>query len=166
MSTTTQNKRIVLGIDPGYERMGVSIILKEEFKKEELLFSSCIQTSSKENHAERLGQINKKVCEIIKKYKPNILSIETLFFNKNPKTAMLVAESRGVVLSLASLNKLKVFEYSPLQIKSAVTGYGRGDKKSIARLVPLLIKINKKIKFDDEYDAIATGLTYLAFQKK
>jgi len=153
---------IVLGIDPGYERLGIAIVSREGGEKETLLFSDCFKTSPKTPHNERLLDLGKNLEEVIEKYKPEVLAIETLFFNSNQKTAMFVSEARGVILYVATKNGLDFFEYGPGQIKVAVTGYGRGDKNSVIKMIPLLIKIDKKIKHDDEYDAIAVALTHFA----
>jgi crossover junction endodeoxyribonuclease RuvC len=106
--------------------------------------------------------IGQKVEEIIKEYKPEILSIETLFLTTNHKTVMNVAEARGVVIYEASRAKLKIFEVSPPQIKIATTGYGKADKKDVMKMVKLLVSIDKDKKSDDELDAIAIALTAFA----
>lgn len=154
----------VLAIDPGYERLGVAIIDKQKSgeKKPTLVFSTCIQTSAKDLHSKRLGDIHVQIEALIKEYSPATLGIETLFFSKNVKTAIKVAESRGIILALAHLYNLEIVELSPQAIKIAVTGHGASDKKSVIKMVPLLIEIKNRIKFDDEYDAIATGLCTLA----
>jgi len=151
----------VIAIDPGYERMGVAIIEKEK-GKENLLFSECFKTSSKLPHEERLKLIGQEIESLIKKYKPEAMAIETLFFKTNQKTAMHVSEARGVMLYVASTLGLSVKEFSPMAIKIAVTGYGNSDKEQVTLMVQKLIKIEKEIKYDDEYDAIAVGLTYFA----
>jgi crossover junction endodeoxyribonuclease RuvC len=152
----------LISIDPGYERLGIAIIEKNGTKKESLIFSECFQTSAKENHAERLSQIQIRLSELIQKYSPKILAIETLFFNQNVKTALLVAEARGLIIGTAKSAGVEVFEYSPQQIKVAVTGHGASDKTAISKMIPLLIGVEKEIKHDDEYDAIACGLTHFA----
>lgn len=150
---------IILGIDPGYEKIGVAVIEKPKVGLEILLFSDCIITDKKMLHHERLEHLGNVIVKIIDKYKPTVLATEKLFFNVNQKTAMKVSEARGVLLYVSAKAKLKIFEYTPLQIKVAVTGYGRADKKQIIMILPKLIAINKKILQDDEYDAIATALT-------
>jgi crossover junction endodeoxyribonuclease RuvC len=153
----------ILGIDPGYERLGIAIIEKESSKKNKLIFSETFKTSSKDSNAERLFQIQTEIERVIKKYKPERLGIETLFFNKNVKTAIKVAEARGIILALAQKNKLKIFELSPQQIKIAVTGYGKSDKTAISKMVSLLIETNKNsTMLDDEYDAIAAALAVMS----
>jgi len=156
---------IILSIDPGYERVGISVLEKNNGGKENLLYSECFKTSPKKSHAKRLDLIGKEIEKIIKKYSPKILAIEKLFFNENLKTAMFVAEARGVMLYIASSHNLEIYEYTPLQIKIAVTGYGRGTKKQIIEMVKKLIGVGKKVSQDDEFDAIAVGLTHFASHK-
>ncbi len=153
---------IILSIDPGYERVGIAILEKIPRGKETLLYSECFKTSAKLPHPERLFLIGQKVHNIIEEWKPTCLSIEKLFFNTNQKTALAVAEARGVILYEATVADLSIYEYTPLQIKIAVTGYGRSEKKQIALMVPRLIVVDKKISSDDEFDAIAIGLTFFA----
>ena len=153
---------IILGIDPGYERLGIAIVGKNIQEKEKLIYSECFKTSAKDEHSLRLKQIGEKLNEIIKKYHPDTLSIETLFFETNAKTVMKVSEARGVCIYEAKRNNLNIREFTPLQIKVAVTGYGKSDKKQVIFMVNKLIKVEKEIKHDDEYDAIAAALTALA----
>ena len=154
----------ILSIDPGYERLGIAVIEKSsQNSKETVIFSECFKTSIKDSHPIRLGQINQHIEKIIETYKPDALSIETLFFNTNQKTAMHVAEARGTIVSICAARGLKVFEFTPLQVKVAITGNGRSDKEQIIKIIPILIKLPKTIKHDDEYDAIACGLTYFAY---
>ncbi|MDQ3014459.1 MAG: crossover junction endodeoxyribonuclease RuvC [bacterium] len=156
----------IIAIDPGYERLGIAIIEKAVKGKEVLLYSSCFQTPKQLAHHERLSMVGQEIARVIKEYKPKALAIESLFFSKNQKTAMQVAETRGVILYEASRHGLQVKEYLPVDIKIAVTGYGKSDKSHIIAMVPKLIAIDKKISFDDEYDAIATGITYFARERK
>lgn len=156
-STRTLNK--VLAIDPGFDRIGVAVL-----EKDELLFSCCIETSRKSLHQERLLEIGKAISKIIKKWKPSALAVEELFFNKNITNAMKVSEARGVVIYEAAQAGLEIFEYSPQAIKIAVTGYGKADKTQVESMVNKLIKIpeSKKKRLDDELDAIALGICHLA----
>ena len=156
----------ILGIDPGYERLGVAILEKNKGdQKEKVIFSECFKTSAKLEFGERLNLIGGKVKEIIKKYKPEILSIETLFLNTNHKTVMHVAEARGVVIYEASRAGLKIFEASPPQIKIATTGYGAADKAQIIKMVKILVKMDNTKTSDDELDAIAIALTAFAHMR-
>ena len=155
----------LLSIDPGYERLGVAIIEKLPKQKEVLLFSECFKTSAKIPHHERLTLIGTHIKEIIHTYKPEVLATEKLFFSSNQKTAMLVAEARGVILFAASSEGLQIFEYAPVEIKVAVTGYGKSEKRQIIEMVKRLICVTKNTNSDDEYDAIAIGLTYFAIHR-
>jgi crossover junction endodeoxyribonuclease RuvC len=151
----------IIAIDPGYERVGIAI-LEKTTSKEILLFSECFKTLASETAEERLRLIGEELEKIIKKYQPEAMGIETLFFKTNAKTAMKVSEARGVMLYEAAKNGLKIMELTPLQIKVAVTGYGKSEKRQVTEMVKRLIKIEKPLKYDDEYDAIAVGLTFFA----
>lgn len=155
-----QNKtKILLAIDPGFERLGIAV-LRKDIGSEELLYSQCFKTSRGLTHPERLCLIGEEVEKMIKKYSPDSLAIEKLFFNTNQKTAVGVAEARGVIIYMASKWSLKVFEYTPLQVKVAITGYGRSEKRQMMTMVSKLLKIPIGKKSDDEFDAIAVGLTH------
>jgi crossover junction endodeoxyribonuclease RuvC len=152
----------ILGIDPGYERLGMAIIEKSENTKEVVVFSDCVRTSSKSSMPERLFEIGKSLSMIIKKYKPDAVAIEELYFAKNTKTAMTVAEARGVIQYICKECGLETFEYHPNAIKLAITGNGAAKKEDIAFMVPKLISYDASKKLDDELDAIAVALTHLA----
>ena len=151
----------VLAIDPGYGRCGVAI-LEKEHGKETHIYSDCIETSSKTRFDERLAAVADECARLVKKYKPDALAMERLFFSSNQKTAMHVAEVRGAILHVASSAGIPTFEYTPAQIKNATTGSGRADKKQIIAMIRMLLSIKKTITLDDEYDAIAVGITHLA----
>lgn len=155
----------VLAIDPGYERVGVAIVSREKHGRDELIFSTCIETSRTEPFEKRLRSIGDELERIIKEYSPDSCALERLYFHSNQKTALLVAEACGVARYTAARHELPVYEYTPLQIKNAVSGDGRGDKKQIMYMVRQLISIKKPIKRDDEFDAIAIGLTCLASER-
>ena len=158
----------IISIDPGYERLGIAVLEKTGREKEKLIFSECFKTSAKLPHHERLTLIGNRIKEIIKKYKPEQLATEKLFFSGNQKTAMLVAEARGVILYTASSLGLEVFEYTPNSVKIAITGYGRSEKSQMISMVEKLIdttlghRMSKLAKSDDEFDAIAIGLCHFA----
>ena len=154
----------ILSIDPGYERLGVAILNKERGKKDELLYSACFKTDAKNAFEERLSEIGKEIERLISEYSPFALAIETLFFSKNTKTAMRVAETRGAILYIAQKNKLVIKELNPMEIKLAVTGDGKSDKQQMVKMVQMILKIEKKA-VDDEYDAIACGLACCALIK-
>ncbi|MFA7315260.1 MAG: crossover junction endodeoxyribonuclease RuvC [Candidatus Paceibacterota bacterium] len=155
----------LLAIDPGFERVGVAVIERQPKQKDILVFSECFKTSAKIPFPERLTQIGTEVERIIQEYTPVALAIEKLYFTSNQKTVMGVSEARGVIIYSASRNGLDIFEYTPPQIKVAVTGYGKADKQMVMNMVPKLIQIEKQIRSDDELDAIAIGLTCLACER-
>jgi len=151
----------VIAIDPGYDRIGIAVIEKEK-KEEKILFSECFITNRKKHLNERIFSLGERINYIIKKYSPEFLAIESLFFSKNTKTALSVAEARGVIIYQAMKNNIPVYEYTPNQIKVAVGGYGGAHKRDILFMVEKLVKIDKRKRIDDELDAIAIGLTFLA----
>ena len=153
----------VLAIDPGYGRCGVAVLEKTD-GKEILLFSECIETSAKISFPERLMAVIVACEKVIKKEKPEQVALEKLYFATNQKTAMQVAEVRGALISMAAQHGLSVHEYTPMQVKSAL-GYGKADKKQVAKMLHMLVKIEKPIQHDDEYDAIAVGVTHLAHHR-
>lgn len=152
----------IIAIDPGLERVGIAILDKERGGKETLVFSECFKTKSSLTLSERLNLIGVHLNEIILEYKPEALAIESLFFTTNQKTAMVVSQARGVIIYEGAKNNLPIYEYTPLQIKVAVTGYGKATKTQVDSMVQKLILISKKIKSDDEMDAVAIGLTCFA----
>ena len=150
----------ILAIDPGYDRLGIAV-LEGDGSRPVLVWSDCIRPQ-KGAREDRLAHISRAITSAIKEYGPCLLAIETLFFSINKKTALGVAEARGTVLAAAGLSSIPVVEYSPQQIKNAVTGHGGADKGALARMVPKLLSLPGKKRFDDELDAIAIGITALA----
>ena len=157
---TTEDK-LILGIDPGFDRMGIALIGGER-GKEKLVYSACIETSRKDTHEKRLEFIGSELRAVIKKFKPKVLSMEKLFFNKNITNALKVAEARGVILSIASENGISIFEYSPQEIKMSITGYGKATKNDLEFILSKTVVIpeTKKKRLDDEFDAIAAAITH------
>lgn len=154
-----KNKTLrVLGIDPGYEKLGIAIIDRED-GKDKLVHSECFKTKKSVSFEKRLLAIGERVENIIEQFKPKVLAIENLFVSNNQKTAMKVGEVRGVMIYIAEKNGLSILEFTPLQVKIAVTGYGRSDKKQVEKMLSHLVSIKKEIKEDDEIDAIAIALT-------
>ncbi len=152
----------VLAIDPGYDRAGLAIIEKEEVGKESLLFSTCVETDKKLPIYKRIFFILEEIEKTLETYQPDSLAIEKLFFNKNIKTAIAVAETRGAIIYLAQKYHCEIFEFSPQEIKVATTGWGNSDKKAVIDMVKRLIDNPPEKALDDEYDAIAIGITCLA----
>lgn len=151
----------VIGIDPGYDRLGVAIIERVS-GREQVLFSACIQSDRTLPLPERLLTIGRELTVVLTQYTPDTLAIETLFFNKNVKTALGVAQARGMVLYLAGFHGCAIHEYGPQEVKVAVTGYGKSDKTAVVAMVKRLAAGVPERAQDDEYDAIAVGLTCLA----
>ena len=151
----------VLAIDPGYGRCGVAVIEKED-QKEQLLYSACIETSATNEFSERLATVAKECARLLRVYKPDALALEKLYITKNQKTAMRVAEVRGALINAAARAHVLIYEYTPSEIKAAAAGSGRADKRAVIKMLHALVKIEKEIRHDDEYDAIAIAVTYLA----
>ena len=154
----------ILGIDPGLARCGWAIVEVESSKLKAQDYG-CIETSAKQNTEKRLVAVYKQIESLIKKYKPEILAIEDLFFGTNSKTAFVVGQARGVILLAAAEKNLSVAVYTPLQVKMAVTGYGRADKNQIGQMVKTILKLKSIPKPDDTADALAIALTH-AFSAK
>lgn len=150
----------VLGIDPGFDRIGVAVV-----EGNKLIYSECIVTNKKDAHDKRLLQLGTGIAEVIAEWKPQELATEKLFFNQNVSTGMKVAEARGVILFQAALAGLEIFEYSPQAIKIAVTGYGKADKSAVETMTRKLIRMPSEKVLDDEMDAIALCITHLATHK-
>jgi crossover junction endodeoxyribonuclease RuvC len=154
----------VLGIDPGTAITGFAV-LEENKSGLKLIACGCINTSKIKTDSERLLEIGNDINALIKKYKPQEAAIENLFFFKNLKTAITVSQSRGVVLYELMKNKALAFEYTPLQVKQALTGYGRADKNQIQLMVKNILKLKSIPKPDDAADAIAIAICHLNSRK-
>jgi crossover junction endodeoxyribonuclease RuvC len=154
----------ILGIDPGIGRMGWGIIVADKGKFRPVDYG-CLETSPKRSTPERLEEVYATMIQLCEQYNIDALSIEELFFNTNAKTAFVVGQARGVVLLAASQKKIPISIYTPLQVKMALTGYGRADKSQVEQMVKLLLKLEKIPKPDDTSDALAIALTH-AFSHK
>ena len=155
----------ILGIDPGYDRMGVAVIEKIN-GKEVVLHSNCFSSNKTDPFAERLRSLGAQVEEVIKQWQPGGMALEKLFFENNQKTATSIAEVRGMLLYISGIHQLSLFEYTPLQIKVAIAGHGKADKKQVEAMVHALVKLPDTKRLDDEYDAIAIALTCLAYNQR
>jgi len=155
---------IILGIDPGFARVGWAV-MNAQNSRFNLRNCGCIETSKEIPSEERLVDVYKQVCKLIKKYKPEALAIEELFFTNNAKTAFKVGEARGVIILSGAIQDIPVFSYTPLQVKIAVTGYGTADKPQVGRMLKAILKLKEMPKLDDTTDAIAVALTH-AFTKR
>lgn len=157
---------VILAIDSGFERTGWAI-LEKKVSSIEYKVSGLIKTSAKLSMPKRLEEIFIKLEEIIKKEKPSAIAMEQIFFFKNQKTVIPVAQAQGVALLLASQHNIKLEFLTPLQIKQIVTGYGHSDKIAVKKMVSLTLpKLDLKEMIDDEIDAIACGLAYCYLNKK
>ncbi len=152
----------ILGIDPGTGIVGFGF-LKADSKKLEVVDAGVIRTPAHEASEKRLLTIYDEVNLLIKEFKPEWLSIEKLFFARNVTTAMAVSQSRGVIVLAATQAGLQIAEYTPLQIKMAITGYGRADKKQMQEMVKVLLNLETIPKPDDAADALAAAITHAQF---
>lgn len=160
-----QSKERVIAVDPGYERCGVAVLERQD-GKEVLIHSECIVTPKSLPFPERLRMLGERFKSIIERTTPTTFAMETLYFSKNQKTAIAVAEARGVITFIAAVASLPLYEYGPGAVKIAITGSGNADKKQVMVMIPRLIRLTKTIELDDEYDAIAIGLTHLATNRE
>lgn len=149
----------ILGIDPGTGILGFGVIDATKGKTQ-LIDAGVIRTPVKEDDAVRLQTIYEELSDIIADTKPEIMSVEKLFFARNVTTAMTVAQARGVVLLCGMQADLKIHEYTPMQIKQALTGYGRAEKKQIQEMVRVILQLKDVPKPDDAADALAAAITH------
>jgi crossover junction endodeoxyribonuclease RuvC len=156
---------IILGIDPGTTRIGFGII-SEEGKKLSLIDYGVIESAPKQEAAKSIPENCKKLAIIIKKYKPEIAGIEKLYFAKNIKTGISVAQTRGALILELAKENIKIKELSPSEIKSSIAGYGLADKKAVAKMATVILGLKKGLKgYDDASDAVAIAIA-TAFSKK
>jgi len=151
---------IILGIDPGVATTGYAFI-KSQKSQNQVLDFGIISTSAKQEFSDRLQYIHQSLDALIKKFKPTVIAVEQLYFCKNVKTALLVGQARGVILLTAILNKLPLYEFTPLQVKQSVCGYGKADKNQVQHMVKVLLNLKQIPKPDDAADALAIAITYL-----
>jgi len=149
----------ILGIDPGTGILGFGII-GVNGRQTQLVEAGVIKTPVNQADSDRLVTIYDELSQIIKEFKPAILAVEKLFFVRNITTAMSVSQARGVVLLLGKQHNLELYEYTPLQIKQALTGYGRADKKQIQEMVRVILQLKEIPKPDDCADALAAAITH------
>lgn len=150
---------IILGIDPGYAIVGYGVI---EYRNSHYttLDYGAVTTEAKTVFSDRLAKIYDGITEIIEKWNPEAVSLEELFFNSNTKTAIDVAQARGVILLAAKKSGVPVFEYTPLQVKQSVVGYGRAEKKQVMEMTKMLLGLAKVPKPDDTADALAVAICH------
>jgi len=152
---------IILGLDPGTATTGYGVIQGYRTKKTvKHLKNGVISTSPKAPQAERLRTIERGLLKIFKEFKPNVVVIEKLFFFKNLKTALPVSQAVGVILLTAQKQKVKIYQFTPLEIKMVLTGYGRADKKEVQKQVKKILKLKEMPRPDDAADGLAAALCY------
>jgi crossover junction endodeoxyribonuclease RuvC len=149
----------IIGIDPGFAIIGYGI-LDYECNKFKVVTYGAIETSNKDTIDKRLLQLSVRLEELILLYKPDVLTVEELFINKNIKTAINVGQGRGVIIVTAAKFGLEVFEYTPLQVKQGVTGYGRAEKSQIQQMVKTILNLPQIPKPDDVADALAISICH------
>ncbi len=149
----------ILGLDPGIAIVGWGVIDSENFKYKTVAYDS-IMTAAGLPVEERLSQIYSSLSEIMEKYRPDVMAVEELFWNTNQKTGIVVAEARGVILLCAKQHGIPIVEYTPLQVKQAVVGYGRAEKRQVITMVTALLKLEKPPKPDDTADALALAVCH------
>lgn len=167
---------VIIGIDPGTATTGYGIIKVGKKKKGNnnirVLDYGCITTEQNLTPGERLKKINNALNKLIRKYKPSVLSVENVYFFKNLKTAMPVSQAKGVILLTAAKKKIPVYEFTPLQMKMAIVGYGKAEKKQVQKMIKLLLGLDNKPEFtnkkltDDAADALGVALCYTIQTKK
>jgi len=155
---------IILGVDPGSVIVGYSIIKKHTAQKLEVIDFGCIITDKFATTGERLKYIYKEINKLIEKYKPEVMSVESVFFFKNLKTVMPVSQTKGVILLAAAEKKLMVYEFTPLQVKMAIAGYGRAEKKQVQKMIEKTVDVSNfdlkknNRKKDDAFDALGVAI--------
>ena len=155
-------KRRILGIDPGFALVGFGVVDEENGRLTAVDYG-VISTPKEDKFAVRLETIYDSMTQIIKTYQPDAISIEELFFFRNQTTVIPVAEARGIIVLCGRQNHIPMYEYTPLQIKQALTGNGRAEKKQIQFMVKNILGLEKVPKPDDAADAVAVALTHLQF---
>lgn len=152
--------RRILGIDPGTATVGYGALIANSGDKYEYLGSGIIQTSSKMSTAERLSMIRSDLINVIEQYNPDVVVVEALFFFKNAKTVMTVSQARGVILETAHYKSKTIAEYTPMQVKLHLTGFGRSDKHEVQFMIAKLLGLPEIIRPDDASDALALAVCH------
>ncbi len=158
MKALLEKKTRIIGIDPGFGRVGYGVIEKVGRRDWQVVDYGCIETAKGKKFVDRLTEIFDELNVLVKKYKPERMAVEKLFFFRNVTTAIEVGQARGVILLTAVQNGLEVDEFTPLQVKQAITGYGKAEKPQMQKMVAMILGIKEKIKSDDAADALAIAL--------
>lgn len=155
---------LTLGIDPGTATTGFGLV-RQQGDKLSYVSCGCILTTPKDTSQGRLAKIYQEMKQLITAHKPDYVAVERLFFGENTKTAMAVGQARGIVLLAAAEGKVRVAEYTPLEVKIALTGYGKAEKRQIQQMVRVMLKLNDIPKPDDAADALAVAICHLHSHK-
>lgn len=155
---------VILGIDPGYARLGYGVILVRNSQTFPIDFG-CIETPKEEELPTRLAILHQKLTQIIQRHQPDAIAVEDLFFSKNVKTALQVAHARGIIMLAAVHHSGKIFQYKPNQVKQSTTGIGNADKRQVQEMVKIILGLSKIPKPDDAADALAVAITHSAYAK-
>ncbi len=150
--------QIILGLDPGTATTGYGVIAADDVVTRHVAHG-CITTASNTEMHQRLNKIAKELKDVIRRYKPDIVAVEDLYFYKNVSTAITVAQARGVLLQTVASAKLPVQHYTPLQVKQALTGHGRADKKQVQKMIKMILRLSEVPRPDDAADALAIAVT-------
>ncbi len=157
---------IILGVDPGTARTGYGVVQNSRGNSLECVTYNCITTPKEKGSGERLLILEKELLRVLNEYKPDAVVVELLYFFKNLKSVMPVSEARGVILLAIAKKNLPVFELTPLQVKMAITGYGRADKKQMQRMVQQALKLPQIPKPDDAADALGLAIAGMLLAKR
>lgn len=157
--------KIILGFDPGFADTGFGVIAKDN-NSLRFLAAGSIRTAKTKDFVQRLQIIYSEADKLIKKYKPDIIAVEKLYFAKNVKTALDVGQARGVLLLAISKNSKEIFEFTPLQVKQAVCANGQASKQQVGLMVKTILGLKTILKSDDAADALAVAITASFFNKK
>lgn len=156
---------LTIGIDPGFAIVGIGVIESNAGKFKAIEYGAII-TEAKDDFNYRISQIYDELTMILKKYKPKYAAVEKLFFQNNQKTAIQVAQARGVILLALEQNGVEIFEYTPLQVKSSITGYGKAEKIQVMEMTKKLLGLQKVPKPDDIADALALAICHAQVFKR
>lgn len=160
----TNSSPLILGIDPGYDRLGWAVAASTTAGWENIQLG-CIQTNRQDKLIDRYKQLEKELQAIIDQYKPTQAGIETVYFANNTTTAMKIAEVRGIIIACLLRNNIQLEQYNPVKIKQAMTGNGKADKKAIEKMVKMEFKLDDQPYLDDALDALAVLFTHHLYQR-
>ncbi len=155
---TAIRSMVILGIDPGFARLGYAVI-KKDGQNLSILKYGCLETKSDLENVVRLQSLTLDLKNIVREYRPDVVGVEKLFFFKNKKTVIQVAEARGMILSVLGASGARILEYTPLEVKQALTGYGRATKDQVQKMLMQVFKLKTMIRPDDAADAVAIAYT-------